>query len=160
MDARSSGDKLVFIHGCGLSLIFAGDCAAAVCRRLRVEIRKKKSRVYFKYTCERRRMIRPPVVSKIVIVAGVRNFASDFGTSSGNANRARAGAEKGRRVLHWRGEDCPGADQSYSCRLSRQRRQDGGLCQPCPVRRGGPDHVSRAFGVRLSAPGSGRTTFV
>src|SRR5579885_1368898 len=110
MDARSSGERLAFIHGCGLSLDFAGDWAAAVGRRLRVEIRKKKSRVHFKYTCERRRMVRPPVVSKIVIVAGARNSASDFGTSSGNSHRARAGAEKGRRVLHWRGEDCPGAD--------------------------------------------------
>src|SRR5579872_2902964 len=69
IDARSSGDRLAFIHGWGLSLDFAGDWAA-VGRRLRIEMRKKKSRVYFKYTCERRRMIRPPIVSKIVIVAG------------------------------------------------------------------------------------------
>src|SRR5579864_2233866 len=128
--ARWSGDRLGFIQGCCLAL----DCAPAEGgSRMLADIRRSK-KTYFASTVARRDMTQPPIMYKIVIVAGKCKLECAPEHSVAIASLC-ADAISDAGALHWIGENRAGPDQSHSRRLHRQRRQDHRFLRPRQGRR-------------------------
>src|ERR1051326_1272522 len=70
MAARWSGDRLAFIQGCGLVL----DWPAAEDGSMMLAVSRRKTKTYFASAVLHRDMTQPPIMYKIVIVAGGRNL--------------------------------------------------------------------------------------
>src|SRR5579859_1612931 len=71
MDARSSGDKLVLLHGC----FVVGDCAKPDEMSTTIANHERKMKESRENTRVRRDMGRPPFFYKIDIVAGSHQFS-------------------------------------------------------------------------------------